>query len=65
MASIPEIPGFPEDAPDVLGDMLIKAIKERNASLMNNLLRRNLFFGTYAKKLTKEEQQWAFENIEQ
>ena len=65
MASIPEIPGFLEDAPDVLGDMLIKAVKEKNASLLNSLLRRNLLFGTYTNKLTREEQQWAFENIEQ
>ena len=55
---------LPKDAPDPLGQMLVDAIRERNASLMNNLLRRDMLFGNYTRDLTEEEHRWAIEHIE-
>lgn len=53
-----------EDAPKAFGQMFIRAVKEKNAPLMNNLLRRPYLWGEYHQQLTREEQQWATENTE-
>ena len=53
------------DVPDALGQMYVSAIRERNISLMNNLVRRGFLMGRYTEQLTKEEQRWALDNVEE
>lgn len=46
------------DAPEALGQMLVDAVRARNASLVNNLLRRGFLYGKYTKNLSPEERVW-------
>jgi len=56
--------GMYEDAPEAFGQMFIKAVREKNATLMNNLLRRPFLWGKYHQQLTEEEQRWVTERTE-
>ena len=58
------VEGVYQDAPEALGEMFISSVRNRNASLMNNLLRRPFLWGRYNEQFTREERQWCIENIE-
>ncbi len=53
---------FP-DAPLNVGKVFVRAVKSRNASLLNSLLTLPFCWGVYTEKLSSDERRWINDNI--
>ena len=54
---------MPGDASDAIGEMLMEAIRERDAERMNTILRQGYLFGSFSRSLSPEDNSWALANI--
>ena len=51
------------DAPEALGLLFMKAVKEKNVAFMNNLLEQGWLFGKWTAQLDEEDRIWASHNV--
>lgn len=52
------------DAPDVVGQIFLQAVKARDKDILDRLLSQNLLFGEYYEHLTDEDKRWIVRTLE-
>jgi len=53
-----------QEAPEALGQLFTRAIREGNRALFNEIFRRPFIWGKYFEQLTPKEKGWVIKNTD-